>query len=168
MTYFLRIFPVNKSCMVDGFFAPAVLPVIIWIWCPKTWRHCLAVFAAWCPLWFALVDTKAMPVSLHSFEVNGWLLTRIAMLECLPVSHLGQCLAAGTIQVWGFFGLPHDSCMPWIWDGPRGATNRSRRFKQSATKIRPLCCGLPFNLKIFCTAFRLEGSQPSPNTASVG
>lgn len=168
MSYFLRIFPVNKSCMVDGFLAPDVLPVMIWIWCPKTLRHCLTVFAAWCPLWFALVETKAIPVSLHSLAVNGWLLTRIAILVCLPVSHLGQCLAAGTIQVWGFLALPHDCCMICIWDGLRGEINFSRWLKQSATKIKPLCWGLPFNLKIFCTAFRLAGSQPSPNTASVG
>lgn len=154
--------------MVDGLLAPAVLPLSTLIWPPKVWTHCLSVFAAWWPLWFALVETKAMPISLHNFAVYGWLLTRIASVVWRPVSHLGQFLAAGTIQVWGCCALPHVFCMVCICDWLSGAIKACNRLKQSATRIKPLCWGLPLMRKIFCTAWRLVGSQPKPNTASVG
>jgi len=117
------------------------------------------------PLVFALVETMAPSRISHRRRTNGCAVTRTASVACSPVNQFGQSRAAGSSQVVGP-GQLLSNCR----DQPSRifSTQGSSCRCSEAIRMRPFRQQRFFKASRRWTALPLAGSQPSPNTASVG
>jgi len=117
------------------------------------------------PLVFALVETMAPSRISHSRRTTGCVVTRTASVSCSPRNQFGQSRAAGSSQVVGP-GQLLSSCrdQPSRIFSSQGSSCRC----SEAIRMRPFRQDRFFKASRCSTAFQSAGSQPSPNTASVG
>ena len=115
---------------------------------------------------FAEVETTGRPNRRHKVDTIGCALILIATDECWPLIQFGkQFNGSGISQVVGpgqeFLRRSRNCSLS-------GAISSSSCSNSPATRIKPLSKDLFFNSKMRWTADSLKGSQPRPQTDSVG
>src|SRR5690606_4599912 len=115
----------------------------------------------------ALVETSGPPQASHSAATTGCALTRTATASCAPRIQPGTAAVAGTTQVCGPGQLASTASRE---DG--ASVSQSSRpsscAAEAATRISPLATSRCLSASRRVTAGRENGSQPRPQTPSVG
>jgi hypothetical protein len=157
--YFLIIFPVSRSCIVEGRRRAPIGPGITSTRLPNRRRHSAAVLAGLPPLRLALVDTSAIFAARHKPAAPRWAVTRTATESCAPRRLVGQSREAGTSQV---CGPGQRERMRFASSGVRSARKGRNCRGCAAIRISPLEGLRFFSFSTRLTACGFIGSQPSP------
>jgi len=134
-----------------------VLPKVIFVWARSVHGGLL-----W---WFALVDMIGLPKVVHSSFSWGSVVKRMAMRWWVPVISLGASGAAGSSHV---VGVPLSLVISCFVVVGMSDIQSFICSQLAAMVISPCCQGRCFMDMSFLMACGLLGSQPSPQTVSVG
>jgi len=125
---------------------------------------CASLHADW-PLRLAEVETIACPQVWQRFAAVLCRVTRVAMVSRLPVSSVVDVSLALSIQV---IGPGHVAASCFSNNSSTTAMYGSSWLRQAAIIISPLLLSRCFKFIKRSSVILFSGSQPRPNTPSVG